>query len=84
MSLYRSALKWFHKKQGLELPAEVMKQLGCYTSGFMLVKNQHKQDGEEEAEEGRLRQPLQFAGYLWFAKQAMGSGLNLNRPMVSA
>eukprot|EP00961_Rhodomonas_salina_P136761 1839781-Rhodomonas_salina.1 len=35
------------------------------------VKNQSKQDWEEEAEEGK--QPLQFAGYKWLAKQAMQS-----------
>ena len=71
VSSYRSALKWFYEKQGQELPAEVMKQLGRYTSGFKRVKNQRKQDGEEEAEEGK--QPMQFAGYEWLAKQAVGS-----------
>ncbi len=57
---YRSAPKWFYESQGTELPADVMKQLGWYTLGFKLVKKQRKQDGEEEAEEGK--QPMQFAG----------------------
>ncbi len=42
------------------MPLEVMKQLGLYTSGFKRVKNQRRQDREEEAEEGK--QPMQFSG----------------------
>ncbi len=37
----------------MEVLVEVMKQLGQYTSGFKRVKNQCRQDGEEEAEEGK-------------------------------
>jgi hypothetical protein len=65
---YRSALKWLYESQDVEVPTEVMKQLGRYTSGFKRVKNQRRQDGEEEAEEGK--QPMQFSGYEWLAKKA--------------
>ncbi len=45
----------------MEVLLEVMRQLGQCTSGFKLVKNQCKQDGEEDAEEGK--QLMQIAGY---------------------
>ena len=69
VSSYRSALKWFFELHEVEVPPGVMKDLGRFTSGFKRVKNQRKQDGEEDAEEGK--EPMQFSGYEWLAKKAV-------------
>jgi len=62
---YRAALKWYYELNKVVVPSDILKALGRYTSGFKRVKNQRKQDGEEDADEGK--QPMQFSGYEWLA-----------------
>ena len=48
VSGYRSALKWFYEEKNVDFPAHLNKQISRFTVGFKRVKNQRKQDGEEE------------------------------------
>jgi len=74
---YRSALKWWYELLEIQVPTTIMEQIGRFTSGFRRVKNQRRQDGEEEGDEGK--QPMQFSGYEWVAKQAMLCNNDFNR-----
>ena len=69
ISGYRSALKWHWEEKKVDWPAEFNKEVARFTSGFKRVKNKRRQDGEEEADEGK--QPMQFAGYEWLAKKCV-------------
>ena len=71
VSGYRSALKWFYEEKNVDFPAHLNKQISRFTVGFKRVKNQRKQDGEEEADEGKA--PMQFNAYEWLAKTALSS-----------
>ena len=66
---YRSALKWYYETSGVPVPEEVLKDLSHFTSGFKRVKAKRKQDGEEDADEGKS--PMLFTAYEWLADKAM-------------
>ena len=69
VSAYRSALKWFYEENHVDFPPILNKQISRFMVGYKRTKNKRKQDGDEEADEGKA--PMQFNAYGWLAKTAM-------------